>query len=455
MNAPDSPVAPPASPLPAGLRHGYGAAAASLAIANTAVMFFLLWFLVDRAGLSPAAAGTVLLVGKVWDAVSDPLIGRLSDGTRSRFGRRRAWVAAGSLPFMLLFASLWWGLPFTGWLLVVAYAGLLVVYSTAYTAVVVPYGALTPDLTRDYDERTRLNAARMGWSMAGGMAAGILLPLVARRTGSWGLGAAMLAVLMIPGLVVMLRATRGRDLEGPPANAATGSMWSVLSNEAFRRTAVLFVLAWTSIATLSALVPFFVNHHLKHPGLLDAAFAAIQFSALLCIPLVAWLARKLDKARAYAVCIATWAVVLLGLAAVPSGTGVAALVVAALCGPGVAAAHVLPWSMLPDVVEADQVATGQDRAGAFYGVMTFLEKSATAVALWGVGVGLEVSGWVEGADVQPDGALRALLVMIGPVPAVALTVAVVLALLRPPMGREVHRALVDALAQPDPSDEVR
>ena len=223
-------------------------------------------------------------------------------------------------------------------------------------------------------------------------------------------------------------------------------MWSVLRNQAFRRTAVLFVLAWTSIATLSALVPFFVNHHLRHPALLDAAFAAIQVSALICIPLVAWMARRWDKARAYAICIASWALVLLGLAAVPAGTGVAALAVAALCGPGVAAAHVLPWSMLPDVVEADQVATGEDRAGAFYGVMTFLEKSATAVALWGVGVGLEVAGWVEGAASQSAGALQALLVMIGPVPAAALALAVLLALLRPPMGRDAHRALVRRLA---------
>ncbi len=75
--------------LPFSLRHGYGVAAASLALANTAVMFFLLKFLVDVAGLSPAAAGTVLLVGKAWDAISDPLVGKLSDGTRTAMGMRR------------------------------------------------------------------------------------------------------------------------------------------------------------------------------------------------------------------------------------------------------------------------------------------------------------------------------------------------------------------------------
>jgi GPH family glycoside/pentoside/hexuronide:cation symporter len=248
--------------------------------------------------------------------------------------------------------------------------------------------------------------------------------------------------MMVPGLLVTVRVTRGRDRTEPSPGG--GSLFSVLGSAPFRRTALLFVLAWTSIAALSALVPFYVNHHLRHPSLLDAAFAAIQLGALLCIPGVSWLATRLDKPRAYAVCVASWAIVLVGLALVPAGIGAPALVVAALCGPGVAAAHVLPWAMLPDVVEADRQATGQERAGAFYGAMTFLEKSATAVALWGLGVALQLGGYVEGADVQTEAAVRVVLVAIGPVPAAVLVVAALAAWRRPPLTRAQHRALVAA-----------
>ncbi|MCA9493922.1 MAG: MFS transporter, partial [Myxococcales bacterium] len=129
--------------LPAAVRHGYGSAALALAVANTSVMFFLLKYLVDAAGLSPATAGSVLMVGKLWDAVSDPVVGRMSDATRTSWGARRPWIALGAVPFALLFASLWWGLPLQGTLAAVAYTGLLLAYNTAYTAVVVPYGALT------------------------------------------------------------------------------------------------------------------------------------------------------------------------------------------------------------------------------------------------------------------------------------------------------------------------
>jgi glycoside/pentoside/hexuronide:cation symporter, GPH family len=434
------------SPLPARVRHGYGAAAASLAIANTAVLFFLLKYLVDDAGLSPAAAGGVLLLGKAWDAVSDPLIGRLTDRTRTRMGARRPWIAGAAGPFVLLFALLWQPLGLEGMAAVAGYSLLLILYNTAYTAVVVPYGALTPALTQDYDERTRLNAARMGWSMAGGIVAGVGIPLLMKQTGSMGAAAAVMALIALPPLLLTVWATRGRD-PVLAAGASTAGFLSVLKVPAFRRTAALFVCAWTSIAVLSAIVPFYVEHVVQAPQLLDAVFAAIQISALLTIPLVAWLARRFEKHRAFALTVAVWAVVLVGLALVPTGAATPALILAALAGPGVAAAHVLPWAMLPDVIEADAQRTGEERPGAFYGMMTFLEKAGTAMALGGLGFGLQAAGYVEGAATQGEGARLAIRALIGPVPAVALLAAAVLALVAPPLTRAAHQRLVARPAQ--------
>jgi GPH family glycoside/pentoside/hexuronide:cation symporter len=208
---------------------------------------------------------------------------------------------------------------------------------------------------------------------------------------------------------------------------------------------VLFLLAWSTINVLAALVPFYAHHHLHHPELLDALLAGIQVSALVAIPGVVWLSNRLQKHIAYAVCVLVWGAMLLALAAVPEGAVVPAIVLACLVGPGVAAAHVLPWSMLPDVVEEDRVQQGEDRAGAFYGAMTFLEKSGTAIALWGLGIALELAGYAEGAATQPESARVAICVLIGPVPAVVLLVAAWLAWRRPPMTRDEHRGLVQAI----------
>ena len=440
----------PTTRLPFTLRHGYGMAALSIAVANTAILFFLLKFLIDEVGLAPGIAGTVLLVGKAWDAVTDPLVGKLSDRTRTGLGPRRTWLAGGMLPFLLLFGAIWWGLPAGATLQAVIYAGLLVLYNTAYTTVVVPYGALTPVLTEDYDERTRLNGARMGWSMVGGILAGVGIPLIVHADGgSWRLAGAVMAVIAFPPLLITLWVTRGRDRITASAAAPAGT-WSVLKNRAFRRTALLFLAAWSIIAAVSAMVPFYVEHHMHHPKLLDGVFAAIQFAALFAIPAVVLLARKTQKHIAYALSIGTWALVLLGLALVPEGTGLPVLAVAALAGVGVAAAHVLPWSMLPDVIEADKAETGQDRAGAFYGVMTFLEKGTTAVALFLLGQVLGLAGYVEGAATQPESARIAILLLVGPLPGIVLLAAALFAWKRPPMTRDEHRDLLDSLEKRTP-----
>ncbi|MCB9678470.1 MAG: MFS transporter, partial [Alphaproteobacteria bacterium] len=137
---------------------------------------------------------------------------------------------------------------------------------------------------------------------------------------------------------------------------------------------------------------------------------------------------------------------LVGLALVPPDSWQLALLLGVLVGPGVAAGHVLPWAMLPDVVEADRLENGVERAGAFYGVMTFLEKVGTAVALQAMLVGLQLAGYDRDLDVQSDTARLAMVVMLGPVPAVILLGASIYAVLRPPMTRAQHAAALAALA---------
>jgi GPH family glycoside/pentoside/hexuronide:cation symporter len=427
--------------LPAHVRHGYGFGAFAFAVANTAMLFFLLKFLVDEAKLGPALAGSVLLVAKAWDAVVDPLIGRLSD----RSGRPRAWLAGAAVPLAATFASIWAGLPLQGVAAAIGYGVLLVAYNTAFSAAVIPYGALTPALAQDYDERTRLNAARMGWSMVGGIVAGIAMPMLVKSQG-FGVAGGALAMLLVPPLLLVWVVTRGRVATKPTADGGSlAPPWSVLACGPFHRVAILFVSAWSAIAVLSALVPFYVQHHLRAPGLLDAVFAAIQVSALVSIPAVARLSERVEKHRAYALGMAAWAAVLLGLALVPAGATAPTLVLACLAGPGVAAAHVLPWSMLPDVVEVDRLERGADRTGDFYGMMTFLEQLATALALWLLGVGLASAGYVEGAETQGEPAKLAIRLLIGPAPGVVLALAAAFAWLRPPLTRAEHQAAVARL----------
>lgn len=419
--------------LPTRVRQGYGFGAFAIAIANTTMMFFLLKYLVDVARLPAATAGLVLFVGKGWDAFADPLAGWLSDRTRSSMGARRPWVLFGSVPFAATFIATFWGFDLQGTQAAVGYAVLLLLFNAAYSAVVIPYGALTAALTQDlpaepgdpspgYNERTRLNGARMAWSMVGGIVSGIAMPLLFNHY-SWRTAGVVLGLCIAPPLWYAAWATRGRDPNGTTGEGP--GMWSVLRNAPYRRVVAQFCMSWTVVATLSSIVPFYVEHHLHRKDMLDALFAAIQLSALACIPGVVWLAKRMDKPRAYAIAMASWSAVLLGLALVPEGNAWAAVGMACLVGPGVAAAHVLPWAMLPDVVAADQASTGVDRSGQFYGMMTFIEKVVLAATLWAVGGVLGASGYLEGALQQPESARLAVLALIGPLPGIVLAAAAV------------------------------
>lgn len=427
------------SSLPARLRHGYGVGALSFAIANTTLLFFLMKYLVDEAKLGPALAGNVVLVAKIWDAVIDPVIGRLAGR-----GSPPRWVGRAMVPLGICFAGIWWGIPLQGTAAAVAYTLLLVLYSTAFSSAVIPYGAMTPALAPDYDDRTALNGSRMAWSMVGGIVAGVGVPILVTQ-GGFRVAGLVLGAATIPPLAVVWWTTRHSRAAAEPEAGSLAPPWAVLKVPAYRRVALVFVLAWSTIAVLSALIPFYVERHLEQPKLLDALFGAIQVSALLNIPLVTWAAGKLQKHVAMTFAMATWAVVMVGLALVPTGAGTAAIVLAVLAGPGVAAAHVLPWSMLPDVVDVDKAETGVDRTGDFYGMMTFLEQVTTGAAIWMMGQVLDAFGYVEGAATQPEGAVLAIRLLIGPGPAVILVFVALYAWLRPPLTREQHEAAVRKL----------
>jgi Na+/melibiose symporter-like transporter len=140
---------------------GYASGDFGISIAYFAVGFFFLYYLTDIIGLSPELAGLAFFLGKLWDGVNDPIMGVLSDRTRSRFGRKRVYVLFGAFPLALSFWLLW-TIPIdasAGMQFVLATLAMML-FATAYTVVVVPYMALVPIMTKDYDERTQITGLR-------------------------------------------------------------------------------------------------------------------------------------------------------------------------------------------------------------------------------------------------------------------------------------------------------
>lgn len=157
----------------------YGVGEMGIVIPISIAVFFLLYFLTDVAGLSPTLAGAVLLVGRAWDAINDPLIGWLSDRTRSRWGRRYPWLVLGSIPLALCCALQWLVPPLSSQVGLFLYYSLisLVAYA-AFSAVQLPFAALAAELTPDYDEQTSLMGFKAGFNILGSLLGLLLAQIV-------------------------------------------------------------------------------------------------------------------------------------------------------------------------------------------------------------------------------------------------------------------------------------
>ena len=155
--------------LTLGSKFRYGLADMGFALITSAMQFFLLFYYTDVAGIDPALAGVALMVGKLtWDAINDPLFGYISDRTRSRFGRRRIYMLIGAVPLGIA-AWIMFSIPkgLTG---APAFLAVLLTFwliDSFHTLTNVPYSSLTPELTRDYNERASLTSIRMAFSVFG------------------------------------------------------------------------------------------------------------------------------------------------------------------------------------------------------------------------------------------------------------------------------------------------
>ena len=146
----------------------------------------------------------------------------------------------------------------------------------------------------------------------------------------------------------------------------------------------------------------------------------------------------------------SWIFVLLGISPLRPDQSTLAYLLAALSGAGIAAAYVIPWAMVPDIVEYDQARTGQRREGSYYAFASFFQKLATGFAIWAMGLALSAAGYLTPSGgnpypIQPAEAVTAIRWFAGPVPALLLAMAIVCAWFYP-ITRESHQALLQELA---------
>ena len=190
---------------------------------------------------------------------------------------------------------------------------------------------------------------------------------------------------------------------------------------------------------------FFIKYVLDLEDMSDIIMALIFVTAIIALPFWEYASRKMNKRLAYAFGIGFWAVVQMILISV--GASVSLPVIIFLCvmaGIGVGAAHVLPWSIIPDAIEWDEYQTGERHEGIFYSLITLMQKIASSIAIPLVGVLLELTDYQSNAAQQPASAVFGIRMLVGPVPAVLLAIAIIFAL-KYPLDRDQFTDIVKEL----------
>lgn len=440
--------------LPLRLKLLYSTGDLTTSIPLAILMFFQLYFMTDVAGLRPDYAGWAVGIGKLWDAVNDPLIGLISDRIRTRWGRRRGLLLFGAAPLGLTFMLMWLVPPLEPLTLMVYYAFTFILFDTTFTIIHVSFNALTPELTDDYDERSSLNGYRTSFSITGTLGAIILATVLGWFIADKRLTFAILGIglglfCIVPPLIVF-KVTKEKPVEElPKPMPVWKALTTTLRNRPFWLIMGLYLLSWTTVSILSAALIYFANYYLKAPEQSNYFVLAAEGAAIAFVPLVVYLSRKLDKRRSFIVGSITWAVVLIVLSSIRSDQIILAYILAGLSGLGIATAYVVPWAMVPDIIEFDQAETGERREGSYYAFFSFFQKLATGIAIWAMGQALAATGYItplQGADlpVQPDRAVDTIRLFMGPIPAVLLTMSIIFAW-RVKITRESHHQMAEQL----------
>ena len=367
-------------------------------------MTFLLFFYTEVYGLSAAVAGGVFLVARVVDAVTDPVMGIIADRTRSRWGKFRPYLLFGPLPLGLITVATFTVPGFGDFGKAVWAYVTYVMFGIVYTAVTIPYAAMTAVLTDDHQERTLLSTLRIGCAFAGGYAVSVgLFPLVdGFGGGAGGFQAAMVlfAVVATGLLWVTFAGTEERITPVRPSHRlslADGAR-ALASNWPLIIVVLLFTLGMLSFTLRQTAAPYYFKYNMGREDLLSLYFGVtlpVMFLGLIAVP---WLSRRFGKAGGIRIGAAVAMIGAGGFYLTPPDNVVMVFVCGSVLAIGGAPIAVLGWAMIPDTVEYAEWRTGVRVDGLILSTASFFQKIAKAVGGAGVAGALAFFGFVAHAE---------------------------------------------------------
>ncbi len=441
----------------------YGVAGYATKFTFTLVTLYGLYFFTDVVGISAVAGSTILMIGTLWDAFTDPLIGVWSDSRTSKKGRRRPVMLCVAVPFGVASWLLFTDFELSRSATVVYFTVLIMIYFSAQTLLDISYTSLGAEMVSDYDVRSRLSNARGIWGCLAGISASFVLVITdwldqqfANIHTSWSVMAAGFGFLCTISILYTWRKTVGLEDTGDAVHKINREPFRVrdlvegpLKNKSFLSVMGMFSLAIIAQAFFSACIVYYEINNMQMTNLqITISSLLLYVAGFASLPLIEKVSVKYGKKASWnlyigimIVSICTFYLIIL-----QPGRNWGVYLNAILTSAAFQEFYIIPWAMIPDTIEVDEYTRGKRQEGLYYGMVSCVQKVGGALAISASGIFVTYIGYDATLLQQSERTLLGLRNICSIGTAIPLAISIVFAILNP-MTKEVHQQLLDGIAQ--------
>ena len=362
-------------------------------------------FLTKSLGMPAAMAGTIPLIGKVWDAVTDPLMGNIVDRTKSRFGAKRFYLLIGSFISSVTFILMWMSIRSSSMaVMYLFYMLMYMIFSTGFTSVMVPYNALLPDMVEDYVTRSKFSGVRTVCSTFGAILAGLIPTILIQDntdSSSYFRVALIFAVIFLVSILITFFGTWERQKPVVKIGFKESFIQSVTvyKSRSFKLFLAIFLCGQGASDFVTGLAVYYVDDVLNAYGggnftLLMAVILVSQFvGTIIFTPIMARTSKKFPIMVGFPVRIAATAALL--FFSYEGANFNVILFLSFIIGLGMSSSSVSIYAILSDMADIDELITSVNRPGTCSGMATFIRKIATGLSSFIIGILLTMVGYDE------------------------------------------------------------
>lgn len=353
---------------------------------------YLMYFYTDVFGLAAGTIAILFIVGKIWDAINDPIMGLITDRTHTKWGSYRPYLLWMAIPSGV-FAVLLFTTPSFGGIWKVVFAFIAYIgFDMTYTAVNLPYAAMLPSLTDNYKERTTVSAIRMFMSKVGSLiVSATTLALVAKLGNGNEKSGFFYTMLIFASIAVVMyllsfAGTKERITQPETKVKLSDSLKTIKGNTPWVVLFIVNIALWVSVSLITSMAVYFFKYNVGNPALSSVFMPVMMISMMISFIILPLLAKKFNKKSIYVIGVTIYLIGLLWMLLFVKATSLIILG-AAIVGLGIGATSAVTQSMLADTVDYGEWKSGLRAQG-------FLFSAASFAIKFGQGIGGALGSWL-------------------------------------------------------------